>query len=162
MNGLLDHWVDLPEWQPGRELWAFYLTFADASALHSRIEHDQAALSGIPGLGPIPRSGLHLTVQGVTFRDLVPDAQIEHLAEAVGAVVARRNLPRLYAGPATDDIDAVVLPVYPAEELVALRDLIQLAAAELLGPEQVYQFPPSGRRFRAPREHRLRRPCDQR
>lgn len=143
MNGLLDHWVDLPEWRPGRELWAFYLTFGGAEGLHARALHDQAALAGIDGLDPIRLGGLHLTVQGVTFRDLVPDAQIDRLAEAVGSAVATRHLPRLQAGPATDDIDAVVLPVYPAEEIVALRDLVRLAAAEILGPEQIYQFPDS-------------------
>ncbi|GAB3269436.1 hypothetical protein GCM10027456_55900 [Kineosporia babensis] len=147
MNGLQNHWVEDPQWRPGRELWAFYLTFAQADGLHARVERDQAALSGIPGLAPIARHGLHMTVQGVTFRDLVPDAQIERLAEAVGSVVARRQLPRLYAGPATDDIDAVVLPVYPVEEIVALRDLLQLAAAELLGPERIHQFPPSAGGF---------------
>ncbi len=147
MNGLQNHWVDMPEWQPGRELWAFYLTFADAGALHARVDRDQAALSGVAGLAPISRDCLHLTVQGVTFRDLVPDAQIERLAEAVGAVVARRRLPTLHAGPATDDIDAVVLPVFPVEEIVALRDLVQVATAELLGPSQIYQFPPSAGGF---------------
>jgi hypothetical protein len=143
MDGLHDHWVDMPEWLPGRELWAFYLTFAEASGLHARIEHDQAALAPIAGLVPIPRARLHLSVQGIAFRDLVHDAEIKRLAQAVGAVIATRRPLRLQAGPAMNDYDAVGLPVYPAEEIVAVRDLIRLAAAELIGPERIYQLPES-------------------
>ncbi len=143
VDGLHDHWVDMPEWLPGRELWAFYLTFAGADELHARIRQDQAALAGVAGLHPIPTARLHLSVQGIAFRDLVHDAEIDHLAAAVGAVIAERSLPRLQAGPAMNDYDAVGLPVYPAEEIVAVRDLIRLAAAELIGTERIYQLPES-------------------
>ncbi|GLY26736.1 hypothetical protein [Kineosporia sp. NBRC 101731] len=143
MNGLHDHWVEMPEWTPGRELWAFYLTFAEAPDLHTRIANDQAALARVTGLDMIPQARLHLSVQGIAFRDLVHDAEIERLAQTVGAAVAGRRLPRLYAGPAMNDYDAVGLPVYPAEDLVALRDLIRLTAADLIGAERIYQLPES-------------------
>jgi hypothetical protein len=133
----------MPEWLPGRELWAYYLTFAGAGELHARIGHDQAALAGVEGLEPIPTARLHLSVQGIAFRDLVHDAEMDHLAAAVGAVIAERHLPQLQAGPAMNDYDAVGLPVHPAEEIVAVRDLIRLAADELVGPERIYQLPES-------------------
>jgi 2'-5' RNA ligase len=133
----------MPEWLPGRELWAFYLTFADDAGLHARIGRDQAALAGVQGLEPIPTERLHLSVQGIAFRDLVHDAEIDRLAAAVGALVAERHLPQLQAGPAMNDYDAVGLPVHPAEEIVAVRDLIRLTAAELIGSERIYQLPES-------------------
>ncbi|GAB6900129.1 2'-5' RNA ligase family protein [Kineosporia succinea] len=143
MKGLHDHWVEMPEWQPGRELWAFYLTFADAHALHARVARDQAALTRVHHLDPIPRPRLHLSVQGIAFRDLVHDAEIERLADVVREAVSRRPLPRLLAGPAANDYDAVSLPVQPAAEIVALRDLVRLTAYDLIGPERIYQLPES-------------------
>lgn len=143
MNGLHDHWVEMPEWLPGRELWAFYLTFDGAHELHTRIEADQAALAGVEGLDMIPRQRLHMSVQGVVFRDLVEQDEIDRLAAAVGTALAGRRMPRLYAGPAMNDYDAVGLPIEPAGEIVAVRDLIRLAAAELIGTDRIYQLPES-------------------
>ncbi|MBT0771152.1 hypothetical protein KIH74_19585 [Kineosporia sp. J2-2] len=143
MKGLHNHWTDMPEWRPGRQLWAFYLTFDGATALHERIARDQHALRHVPGVEMIPRARLHLSVQGIAFRDLVGESDIERLTEAVRSVVGTRTLPTLYAGPAMEDYDAIGLPVYPAADLVALRDLIRLAAAELIAPELIHQLPES-------------------
>jgi len=147
VNGLHDHWVDMPEWSPGRRLWAFYMTFDEADALHARIRSDQAALAGVAGLDMIPPQRLHMSVQGVAFQDLVSDRQIEQLATTVGSILAERRLPLLQAGPAMNDYDAVGLPIHPAKEIVALRDLIRLVAAEQIGPEQIYQLPESEEGF---------------
>jgi 2'-5' RNA ligase len=141
--GLCSHWTDMPEWYPGRRLWAFYLTFENQPALHARVQHDQHALQGIPGLDLIQLSRIHLSLQGIAFVDEIDPEKMAQLAAVVQHGISTQELPALFASPAAPDFDAICLPVFPVEELGTLKKLIRDAAAEILGEEKLYKLPES-------------------
>jgi hypothetical protein len=140
---LHNHWTDSPEWYADRRLWAFYFTFSGQTALHARVLRDQEALQGVPGLDPIARQNLHLSLQGTAFTDQVELESVEELASTVQGIIQRMSLPELWAYRTIDDVDAMVMPIFPVQEMDEIKNLVQGAALEILGPDKVYQLPES-------------------
>lgn len=139
-----DHWWWRPGWRVGQRGYAWHLTFAGRPGLHRLVRHRQAALAHLPQLDPVPRAGLHLTLQDVGFAADVPPPV---LARVTGAVRAR-----LAAVPPFDLVfervevfpESVVLMPEPAEPVRALRAAIRAGLADVLGavPEPAHAFVP--------------------
>jgi 2'-5' RNA ligase len=136
LDGLVNHWVPMPEWRPGRRLWAFYLTFAGQPELYARVARYRELLRDVPGLDWIEPRWLHLTVQGIAFDDELDPARVDAIGKEIGELAGRYRLPTLTVGRARPDHDAISMPVTPTEELRALRSAIRAAVGAPL-----YQLP---------------------
>lgn len=138
---LVNHWVDLSEWQGGRELWAFYLTFARHPELQDHVERQQATMSGLPGLDLVQPSWLHLTVQGVAFTDAVDGEALGALLEAGAAVAEAAEPLELVVGTAVAEDDSVCMPVWVSGDMTVLRNDLRDAARGALNGTELYALP---------------------
>jgi 2'-5' RNA ligase len=146
--GVRDHWWWRPGWRPGRHLYACYLTFEDAPALHALVAAYQRVLGGFPGLDLIPLRWLHLTMSPIGFDDEVPADHLAAVREAVGEATGGLapvplTFPRVLVRP-----EAVYLPVEPAEPVVELRDRVDRAIAGALGAGSGHDLPEHAKGFR--------------
>lgn len=138
-----NHWVVLDEWRGDRELWAFYLTFSQASDLHGYVQRQQAVLQDLAGLDRVEPAWLHLTVQGVAFADSLDEDVVGRLREAGAAVAAAEGPLELVVDPAKVLHDAIALPVRLSEALQRVRNGVRDAAAVLLAGSDLYRLPGS-------------------
>lgn len=138
-----NHWEDLYEWEGDRELWAFYLTFSQASDLHGYVQRQQAVLQDLGGLDRVEPAWLHLTVQGVAFADSLDEEVVDRLREAGAAVAAAEGSLELVVEPAEILHDAIALPVRASEAVHRIRRRLRDAAADLLAGAEPYRLPGS-------------------
>jgi len=139
--GLVNHWIDMPEWSPSRELWAFYLTFGQESLLHSAVRNYHGQMKQTPGLDTIEAEWLHLTLQGIAFSDEVGNTSIAAITELLAPQIAQTPIPTLTAQRLEVDLDSIIIPVAPTQPLTELRQLIRDTASTILGPSPLYQLP---------------------
>ena len=76
---LSDHWVR-EDWPPSRHYVTWYVVFRD-SAVQAYAARFQRELADLDCLDPIPANGLHMTIQGVAYRDQLDDEQINAIAQ---------------------------------------------------------------------------------
>ena len=138
---MANHWVELGEWQGGRQLWAFYLTFAHHQELHAYAQQQQALLTDLPGLDLVQPPWLHLTVQGVAFADALGADAFPSLVEAGAAVAAAAPPLELVVEKAVAEDDSVTMPVRVSGGMTALREDLRAAASAALDGLQLYTLP---------------------
>jgi 2'-5' RNA ligase len=130
-----NHWWWRPGWRPGRRFYAWHLTFDNQPELHALVHAYQRKLATLPGLDPVPRKWLHLTMQGVGFTDEIREPQIEKLVQAARHRLAALPPAELTFQRALIRPEAIVLPASPAESVIAIRDTVRDAFPDAgLGP----------------------------
>jgi len=140
-RSMVNHWVEAPEWLNGRQLWAFYLTFAGASALHDFAAAHQSRLAGIDGLDLVDRRWLHVTIQGAAFTDQIDPEAYQLLVRAVAQLTARERAIDLVVQRPRPARDAVWMQAIPSHPLDGLRDRLRSAATAVLGTDELYALP---------------------
>jgi len=138
---MVNHWVEAPEWLNGRQLWAFYLTFEGASALHDFAAAHQSRLAGFDGLDLVDRRWLHLTIQGAAFTDQMEPESYELLVRAVAKLTLQEPAIDLVVQRPRPSRDAVVMQAIPSHPLDSLRDRLRSAATAALGTDELYALP---------------------
>jgi 2'-5' RNA ligase len=136
-----DHWWWRPGWRVGRSFYTWHVTFDDQLAAHQLAADYAPLLDDLPTVDPIPVRWLHLTMQGVGFTDEVSSADLDAIVAAVRDRCAAVAPFAIILGPARVDPEALMLPVRPAEPVVALRAAIRAAIADVWGPHNVPEDP---------------------
>lgn len=145
---LRDHWWPRPGWRPGRIMCTWHLTFEHAPELHDLVEVYHRALAPLPGLDLVPPEWLHLTIQGVGYRDELTDEQLDAVTDAVRAELKPVPAFDLTFHRAVVLGEAIALPPEPTEPLhhvlAAIRAgiAIALGTEARTGPEQRVGFRP--------------------
>lgn len=138
---LSNHWYEIPDWPPGRELWSFYVTLAGQTDLHATVGHYQNILGALPQLDMVPASSLHITIQGTRFVDEADPGEVIQVAEILERRLSTFEFPTLSTLSPTTDTDAIFLPVVPRNPFLELRnEIIRTVTAEL-GEEHLYRLP---------------------
>ncbi len=136
-----NHWYWRPGWRPGRSFYTWHLTFADSTAVTGLVTSYADVLAALPGIDPVPRQWLHLTMQGVGFADRVPLADLDEIILAAESRLARAAPFKVTIGPAVVDPETVQLPVTPVAPLQDLRDRIRAAIGDVWGPDSIPELP---------------------
>ena len=138
---LVNHWVEAPEWLDDRRLWAFYITFEGATALHEVVAAYQNKLRSIDGLDMVDRRWLHLTIQGAAFTDELDAEGYRLLSRAVANLAEREPPLDLVVQRPRPASDAVWMQVIPSRPLDTLRDRLRSIATGILGSDELYALP---------------------
>jgi 2'-5' RNA ligase len=133
-----DHWWWRPGWSVGRSFLAWHLTFPGDRDV-ARLARAYQGHLHLPGLDPIPGRWLHLTLQGVGFRDEIADADVELLVAAARARLTRLEPFTLALGPAVVDPEVVRLQVHPAATVGQLRRQLRAAIGDVRGRDGVLE-----------------------
>lgn len=136
-QAMRDHWWWRPGWRVGRSFYTWHVTFDDQPAAHRLATDSAPILEGLSTLDPVPVRWLHLTVQGIGFTDTVDRADVEAIVHAVQQRCAEIAPFTITLGPARVDPEALMLPLQPAEPVIALRSAIRAAIADVWGPDGV-------------------------
>ncbi len=136
-QAMRDHWWWRPGWRTGRSLYTWHVTFDDQPAVHRLAADYAAVLDDLATLDPVPVRWLHLTMQGVGFADEVDRAQINEIVDAARQRCAELSPFTITLGPARVHAEGLLLPVAPAEPVVALRAAIRTAIADVWGLDRV-------------------------
>lgn len=143
---LEDHWYWRPGWRPERHYMTWYLLFDPDSypGLGTFVAEHQQHLD-LPYLDLVPPDGLHLTVQGVAFADLVTHAQVAQIGAAARDLCADLHEFDLTVGPLAGYAGGVFLRAAPWDPVRRLRDRLRAAIGGALGADVV---PDEPRRFK--------------
>ncbi|MET9318054.1 2'-5' RNA ligase family protein [Kribbella sp. NPDC003505] len=142
-DALVDHWWWRPGWTVGTRFYAWHInTFEDP--VRRLATAYQQELSTVPGLDLIPLRWLHLTMQGVGFREDVPDVRVDELLAAARARLAELEPVKVRFHRSVVRREAVLLPADPAEPLQTVRYAVRAAIADVFGcvPEMVDGYRP--------------------
>jgi 2'-5' RNA ligase len=140
---LRDHWVR-DEWPFSRHYVTWYVVFRDP-AVQAYAARFQRELADLDCLDPIPADGLHMTIQGVAYRDQLNDGQI--------VAIARRSAERcadlapfdLSLGPISGFRAGAFVRAEPWAPVQQLRDRLRNAITDVLGAGAL---PPEGSPFK--------------
>lgn len=138
---VVNHWVDLPRWTPGRALYACYLTFADHPELHQLIDAYQRALAVLPNMDLILPQWRHMTIQGATFTDELTPQERQHIEQEVRKQLAHVHPFTVHTEPEVLASDSVYIPIGPREPLTALREAIRAGILTVLDSDRLYALP---------------------
>ena len=134
---LRDHWWWRPGWKVGTRFYAWHITFDHAPELHQLAAQYQAALAGLPGLDPVPRRWLHLTMQGVGHVEEIDINAIEGIVTSaqrrladLGSISVQFHRPVIRP-------EAIALPALPPAAVDQIRSAIRAAIADHLGADEV-------------------------
>ncbi|MFC3964380.1 2'-5' RNA ligase family protein [Nocardia jiangsuensis] len=132
-----DHWWWRPGWSIGKSFYTWHITFRSASPVRELSDVFAPTLSAVPTMELVSAEGLHITVQGIGFTDVVPRSDVDRIVDAT-----RRNLAELARftvtiGPPIVDSETIQLPIADPEPLRAVRDRLQTAIAEVWGAANV-------------------------
>jgi 2'-5' RNA ligase len=130
---LADHWVRA-DWPSSRHYVTWYVVFRDP-AVHAYAARFQRELADLDYLDPIPADGLHMTIQGVAYRDQLDDDQIN--------AIARRGVERcaelapfdLCLGPISGFRAGTFVRAEPWAPVKRLRERLRGAIADVLGAD---------------------------
>ena len=136
-----DHWWWRPGWRVGRSFYTWHVTFDDQPTVHQLAADYADLLRELPTLDPIPGRWLHLTMQGIGFADEVHRADLERIIDATRDRCATLSPFTIILVPAQVDPEALLLPVRPAEPMIALRAAIRAGIATVWGPENIPENP---------------------
>ncbi|MFC8796939.1 2'-5' RNA ligase family protein [Promicromonospora sp. NPDC057138] len=145
LDKLTDHWWWRPGWHVGRKAYTWHITFDNATAgpLHDLVDEIQPHLEG-PGLDPIPKRWLHLTMQGVGFTDEVSDEDLTAIADAATARLAHVLAFDMTLGPADADAEGTGLLITPWAAVAQVRDAVRAGIGDVWAnvPEDADGFRP--------------------
>jgi 2'-5' RNA ligase len=138
VDELADHWWWRPGWKVGTRFYAWHInTFEDLAPLHRLATQYQSELSRVPGLDMIPLRWLHLTMQGVGFREDVPDARVDALLTAARARLSELEPVKVRFHRPVVRREAILLPPDPLEPLQTIRYAVRAAIADAFGANGV-------------------------
>jgi 2'-5' RNA ligase len=140
-QAMRNHWWWRPGWRMGRSFYTWHVTFNDQPAVHDLAADYADLLRELPTLDPIPVRWLHLTMQGIGFADEVQHADLDRIVAAARARCATLTPFTITLGPAQLDPEALLLPVRPAEPMMALRAAIRAGIATVWGSDNVPENP---------------------
>lgn len=139
---LRDHWYARAGWSPSSRYLTWHLLPARHGAGHDALLGTAAALGEalleVPGLDVVPADWLHLTVQGVGFRDDVAPADVRRLVAATERRLRHQPPVVLRFDPPEVMAEGVTLSGGPAEPVTALRSCLRAGIAEVRGPDGVH------------------------
>ncbi len=131
----------------GSAVYTWHVTFDGADELHRLVHEYQAALTGAPGLNPVPVEWLHLTMQGIGYVDEVSTDDLDRVISAVEARLrGLRAFDVAFHRPVVLG-EAIVLPPTPAQPVHNLRGAIREGIADALGEDSVHTGPEQAHGF---------------
>lgn len=137
-----DHWHWRPGWRLGRRMYTMHLTLQEAPAVEDAIRRLQESLAALDVLRPVPVEGLHLTMTGVGFTDVVTAAQIDEVAAQVFAKAEAMSTAPLVLDSLVIGAEAVMLGAQHAAWLDELLGYQREAVDAVLGPREWGAFHP--------------------
>ncbi len=138
---LQNHWYEIPDWPPGRQLWSVYLTFGTVASVLDVVDHYQQFLRPMPELDMVEPGFLHATIQGIQFTDELHERDIDRLVMTLREYLGAFSPQEFVTGAPETDKDAVQLPIYPSEPLHALRSMLRNGIKESLTSVELYTLP---------------------
>jgi 2'-5' RNA ligase len=138
--------VVAPGWDIGKRFYTWHLTFEHQDDLHQLVDTYQQQLAEFPTLELVPRSWLHLTMQGVGFTHDIEDNTLHDVLDSVQARLSRQPPLQVTFHRPVIRPEAIALPAQPVEPVLNLRQAIREAMAATLGetgvPEKDEGFQP--------------------
>ncbi|MEJ1105470.1 MULTISPECIES: 2'-5' RNA ligase family protein [unclassified Kribbella] len=134
---LRDHWWWRPGWGIGARFYAFHLAVGQCDELASLVAWCQKAIEGMPGLDPIPREWLHITMQGLAFVDDISPEDLASVVKTTRATLAQIQPFSLTFNRPLLRPEALVLVPESVQPLDNLRNAVRLAIEKALGPGAV-------------------------
>ncbi|MFG3256658.1 2'-5' RNA ligase family protein [Streptomyces sp. NPDC048172] len=128
---MTDHWWWRPGWREGRRFYTWHLTFADQPDVCRFIGAYRDALSGLPGLTPVPDRWLHLTMQGLGFVDEVDETDVREIVAGARSRLARLAPFEVAFETASVTPEAVESFAEPAKPVADLRLALRGAIGEV-------------------------------
>lgn len=132
LDRLTTHWYWRPGWREDRSFYTWHLTFGHATDLHELVTSLQRELD-LPGLDHVPLEGLHLTMQGVGFADVVPHQDLDEIVAAARQRCRGVAPFELALGPVDPDAEGVGLLVRPWQPVIDLRNRLRDAINSVQG-----------------------------
>lgn len=126
-----DHWVR-EDWPLGRHYTTWYVVFRDP-AVQAYAARFQGELADLDYLDPIPADGLHMTIQGVAYRDQLDDEQIAAIAQRGAERCADLEPFDLSLGPISGFRAGTFVRAEPWAPVQQLRDRLRNAITDVLG-----------------------------
>lgn len=136
-DSMRNHWWWRPGWRVGRRFYTWHLTFAEQHDLHRLVDHYQSKLARIPGLDPVPRRCLHLTMQAIGFVDETNTDDVTAIIEQARGYLASIPQPELTFQRCVVRHEAVALPPAPIAAVTRIRDGIRRGIADVWGEDHV-------------------------
>ncbi len=143
LDRLTTHWYWRPGWREHRGFYTWHLTFAHAGGLHKLVTTLQRELE-LAELDHVPLDGLHLTMQGVGFTDVVPQQDLDAIVAAARQRCRTAAPFELTLGPVDPDPEGIGLLVRPWQPVIDLRDRLRDAISSVWNdvPEAAHDFRP--------------------
>lgn len=130
------HWRR-PGWRPGRQMYAWHVTFCDQPTVQGLAARAQAVLRDVPWLELVPGPWLHLTMQDIGFSDEVSGDDLAAIAGAARSRLAAVSPAAVTIGPARALDEGIGCDARPAAALSPLRDAVRAAIGDVWGPARV-------------------------
>lgn len=137
LESMRDHWWWRPGWKVGRSFYTWHVTFADQPGAHRLVDGYAPALAELPSIDPIPTQWLHLTLQGIGFKDEVDRGDVDRIVAAAEKRCAELQPFTVTIGPAHVDPESIQMPARPLEPVANLRLAIRAAIGDVWGPDNV-------------------------
>lgn len=131
---MADHWWWRPGCRPGRRQYVWHMLFDDHPAVRQMVRDCQARIAGLPGLDLVPERWLHMTTQIVGYTDEISGAEAKEIAATASAELAGLAPVPVTFGRTLFHPEAVVLAAEPVPLLVPIREAVQAASTQVLGP----------------------------
>ncbi len=138
-----DHWVR-EDWPFSRRYTTWYVVFRDP-AVQAYAARLQRELADLEYLDPIPSDGLHMTIQGVAYRDQLDDDQITAIVRRATERCADLAPFDLSLGPISGFRAGTFVRAAPWAPVKRLRERLRAAIADVLGAGAL---PPEGSPFK--------------
>ncbi|WP_161962258.1 2'-5' RNA ligase family protein [Nocardioides speluncae] len=132
-----NHWWWRSGWRAGRAFYTWHITFDRATDVHRVVQTCQQRLAAISGLDPIPPQWLHLTVQGIGFRDEIEADVLDQIVAAAAERCASLTAFQVSIRDLSIEPEVVRFEVKPVEPLARLRSELRSAIADVLGSADV-------------------------
>ncbi|WP_344112085.1 2'-5' RNA ligase family protein [Kribbella alba] len=117
----------------GTRFLAFHLAVGWCEDLASLVTRYQDAIRGIVGFDPIPREGLHITMQGLAFVDGISQEDLSSVMKTTRAALAEVQPFALVFNRPLIRPEALVLLPEDVQPLCALRDRVRSAIEKAVG-----------------------------
>jgi 2'-5' RNA ligase len=138
-----DHWVR-EDWPFSRHYVTWYVVFRDP-AVQAYAARFQRELADLDCLDPITADRLHMTIQGVAYRDQLAAEQINAIARRAAKRCADLAPFDLSLGPISGFRAGTFVRAEPWASVQQLRERLRTAVTDVLGADAL---PPEGSPFK--------------
>lgn len=141
-----NHWWWRPGWRVGRSFYTWHITFLGRAEVYEFSSLYGPVIDRFDSLDLVPPTGLHVTLQGIGFTDLVDRADIDRIVRATREHCSRIQPVRAEIGPVAVDREAMHAQIGPLAAIVELRAALRRGIADIWGqrnvPEDIKGFRP--------------------